>query len=137
MIYRTTSHIFMFISEIFDVDAPLKDPSSYRKLVGKLLYHTITRPNITFIVSHFSQFLSNLQQSHTLILLLKYSNIYIKGALGKGILYRRVIRVVPDQCSDDTSNKCWVRSFAGNNSDTLVTRAFLAGVLSHSNQPNL
>lgn len=34
-----------------DVDAPLKDSSSYRRLIDKLLYLTITRFDIQFIRS--------------------------------------------------------------------------------------
>ena len=36
---------------------PLEDLGRYQKLVGKLNYLTITRPNISFVVSVVSQFL--------------------------------------------------------------------------------
>lgn len=35
----------------------LDDPTVYRKFVGKLLYLTVSRPDITYIVHHLSQFL--------------------------------------------------------------------------------
>jgi hypothetical protein len=37
---------------------PLNDPGQYRRLVGKLNYLTVTRPDITFAVSVVSQFLN-------------------------------------------------------------------------------
>lgn len=73
---------------IFPGDDLLQGPSSYRKLISKLLYLPITRSNISYAVSHHSQFFASPTQSHfqSGIKLLKY----IKNALGKGILYRRV-----------------------------------------------
>lgn len=69
-----------------DTDIPLKDLSSYKILIGKLLF-TITRPDIAFAVNHYNQFLSNPLKFHfnSAIKILKY----IKWAPGKGILYRR------------------------------------------------
>ena len=43
---------------------PLEDPGRYRRLVGKLNYLTITRPNISFPVSVVSQFLQLPCDSH-------------------------------------------------------------------------
>lgn len=63
----------------------LADPSHYRKLVGKLLYLTITRPDITFSVSTLSQFIyaprePHLRAAHHLLR-------YIKAQPGLGLLY--------------------------------------------------
>ena len=43
---------------------PLRDPRRYRRLMGRLNYHTITRPNISFPVSVVSQFLKSPCDSH-------------------------------------------------------------------------
>ena len=42
----------------------LRDPGSYRRLVGKLNYLTITRPDISFPVSVVIQFLQSPCDSH-------------------------------------------------------------------------
>ena len=43
---------------------PLQDPGRYQRLVGKLNYLTITRPDISFPVSVVSQFLQSPRDSH-------------------------------------------------------------------------
>ena len=43
---------------------PLRDPGRYRRLVGKLNYFTITRPDISFPVSVVSQFLQSQCENH-------------------------------------------------------------------------
>ena len=64
---------------------PLSDPSKYRRLVGKLNYLTVTRPDIAFSMSVLSQFLSAPCDSHweAVVRILKY----IKKTPGKGLLY--------------------------------------------------
>ncbi|RVW73205.1 Retrovirus-related Pol polyprotein from transposon RE2 [Vitis vinifera] len=60
-------------------------PWRYRRLVGKLNYLTITRPDISFPVSVVSQFLQSPCDSHwdAVIRILRY----IKSTPGQGVLY--------------------------------------------------
>ena len=58
------------------------DPERYRRLVGKLIYLTITRPDISFVVGVVSQFMQNphLDQWNVVMRILRY----VKRALGPG-----------------------------------------------------
>ena len=64
---------------------PLGDPGRYRRLVSKLNYLTITRPDISFPISVVSQFLQSPCDSHwdAVIRILRY----IKSTPGQGVLY--------------------------------------------------
>lgn len=65
-----------------DSGTELTDVSHYKRLIGKLLYLTSTRPSITFFVHHLNQFLSSLRDCH-----LQAANhflCFIKGQLGLG-----------------------------------------------------
>ncbi|GAV71585.1 hypothetical protein CFOL_v3_15075, partial [Cephalotus follicularis] len=57
----------------------------YRRLVGKLNYLTVIRPDLVFPVSVVSQFLSSPRSSHwdDVIRILRY----LKGSPGRGLLY--------------------------------------------------
>ena len=61
------------------------DLERYRRLVGKLIYLTITRPDISFAVGVVSQFMQNPRVDHwnAVIRILRY----IKRAPGQGLLY--------------------------------------------------
>ncbi|KAK2966742.1 hypothetical protein RJ640_001066 [Escallonia rubra] len=63
----------------------LDDPEKYRRLVGKLNYLTVTRPDIAYAVSTFSQFMSEPTVKHWAAL--KEIMCYLKGAPGLGLLY--------------------------------------------------
>ena len=42
----------------------IDDPTRYRRLIGKLLYLTITRPDLSYSVNRLSQFLANPRLPH-------------------------------------------------------------------------
>jgi len=42
----------------------LDDPGHYKRLIGKLIYLTVTRPNITFTVGVLSRFMHQLREVH-------------------------------------------------------------------------
>uniref|UniRef100_A0A3Q7GV30 Reverse transcriptase Ty1/copia-type domain-containing protein n=1 Tax=Solanum lycopersicum TaxID=4081 RepID=A0A3Q7GV30_SOLLC len=65
-------------------DKLLEDPTAYRRLVGKLLYLNVTRPDIAFATQTLSQFLHQPKQSH-LSAALKVVK-YVKGQAGLGVL---------------------------------------------------
>ena len=62
-----------------------EDPEKYRRLVGKLNYLTVTRPDIAFSVSVVSQFMSSPTIHHWAAL--EQILCYLKGAPGRGIVY--------------------------------------------------
>ena len=64
----------------------LDDPGQYRRLVGKLNYLTVTRPDVAFAVSVISQFMDCPRKTHwdAVIRILRY----LKGAPGRGLLYK-------------------------------------------------
>ncbi|CAM8942212.1 unnamed protein product [Rhodiola kirilowii] len=63
----------------------LPDPSSYRRLIGQLIYLTNTKPDLAYSIHILSQFMSTPTQDH-LTAALKVLR-YLKGAPAQGILY--------------------------------------------------
>ncbi|XP_070662213.1 uncharacterized mitochondrial protein AtMg00810-like [Malus domestica] len=66
---------------------PLTDLSTYQRLVGKLIYLTITRPDIAYAVSLISQFMHSPTSIHWEMV--KILHMYLKGSVGKGILMKK------------------------------------------------
>ncbi|XP_058776876.1 uncharacterized mitochondrial protein AtMg00810-like [Vicia villosa] len=62
----------------------MSDPTSYRSLIGRLIYLTNTRPDISYTVQHLSQFVSQplLPHYNAAIRLLRY----LKTSPSSGIL---------------------------------------------------
>jgi len=65
----------------------LDNPNQYRRLVGKSIYLTITRPNICYTVQVLSQFMQN--PTHTHMQAALHVLRYLKHAPGQGILMAR------------------------------------------------
>ncbi|CAH9089473.1 unnamed protein product [Cuscuta europaea] len=63
----------------------LNDPKTYRTLIGRLLYLTVTRPDIAYSVQTLSQFLSSPTNIHMAAAhrVLRY----LKSSPGKGLIY--------------------------------------------------
>jgi len=63
------------------------DMGRYQRLVGKLIYLTHTRPDITYVVGVVSQFMHAPSEEHMDVV---YRILrYLKGASGKGLLYSK------------------------------------------------
>ena len=64
---------------------PFSDVHAYKRLIGRLMFLTNTRPDITFFVHHLSQFLdkSTIAHYNAAIRILKY----IKGAPSLGLFF--------------------------------------------------
>lgn len=65
----------------------LEDKAKYRRLVGKLIYLTVTLPDISFAVGLVSRFLDEPKKAHwdAAIRILRY----IKKSPGKGLLFKK------------------------------------------------
>jgi len=62
-----------------NIREPLADPEKYRRLVGKLIYLTVTRFDIIFVVGGLSQYMQSLIVACRILR-------YLKGAPSKGLL---------------------------------------------------
>ena len=100
----------------------LSNPKRYRHLVGKLNYLTITRPDISFVVSVLSQFMKDLRLPHweAVIRIVRY----LKAHPGHGILYKANGHLQVEAYTDAD----WAGSLS-NRKSTTGYRTFLGGNL--------
>jgi hypothetical protein len=63
------------------------DPTFYCQIVGKLIFLTITRPDLAFAVSIVSRYMAQPQQAH--LELVRHILRYVKKTSNYGILYRK------------------------------------------------
>ena len=66
-------------------DSDLVDKGRYQRLVGKLIYLSYTRPDISFAVSTVSQFMNSPNEEHQGAVFLRY----LKISLGKGLFFKK------------------------------------------------
>ena len=64
-----------------------EDPERYKRLVGKLNYLIVTRPDITYSVSVLSQYMSSPTVGHWATV--EHILCYLKEASRHGILYKK------------------------------------------------
>jgi hypothetical protein len=84
---------------------PLEDINSFQIFIGKLIYLTVTRPDLAFIVSQVSQFMHAPRISH--VEAINRILRYLKGSLGKGIWMKNNGTNTPCGYSDAD----WAESF--------------------------
>ncbi|KAI3789909.1 hypothetical protein L2E82_02715 [Cichorium intybus] len=65
----------------------LEDTTMYRKIVGSLIYLTLTRPDIAFVVGLLSRFMQNPRKPH--LDAIRRVLRYIKSTINYGILFKR------------------------------------------------
>jgi hypothetical protein len=70
-----------------DDDSPDVDQSSYRSMIGNLLYITTSCPNIMYVVGMVGIYQVSPKQSHLLAIKIIFS--YLKGTMDYGLWYPR------------------------------------------------
>ncbi|XP_015072514.1 uncharacterized protein LOC107016611 [Solanum pennellii] len=105
-------------------DTVLNDSGSYQRLVGRLLYLSVTRTDISFAIQNLSQFIHSPKQSHmeAATRVVKY----IKQALGKGILMSSTVSSKLQAYCDADMGSCLttrksVSRYAVNIGDSLIS----------------
>ncbi|XP_071723249.1 uncharacterized mitochondrial protein AtMg00810-like [Rutidosis leptorrhynchoides] len=81
-------------------DKLLDDPKKFKRLIGRLLYLTITRPDISYSVNHISQFMHRPKDSHYQAALRIIR--YVKKDPGQGLFMPKINKLeVKAYCDSD------------------------------------
>lgn len=70
-----------------DMSAPLSDTTTYQRMVGKLIFLTYTKHDISFVVGLVSGFMYRPQELHLLVV--KHIYTYLRGTSELALLYQR------------------------------------------------
>ena len=65
----------------------LEDATMYQKLVGSLIYLTLTRPDISYAVSVMSRYMQNPKKPH--LEAIRRILRYVKSTIDYGLLYKK------------------------------------------------
>uniref|UniRef100_A0A803NPK5 Polyprotein n=1 Tax=Cannabis sativa TaxID=3483 RepID=A0A803NPK5_CANSA len=85
-------------------DDPLADATLYRKIIGKLQYLTITRPDLSFSVNKLSQYLGTPRASH--LVAAQRVLQYVKGTPGQGIFFSAQSKIELEAYTDSDWAAC-------------------------------
>ncbi|GKE35742.1 cysteine-rich receptor-like protein kinase 8, partial [Tanacetum coccineum] len=87
-----------------DMGSPLADPKTYRKLIGKLIYLTVTRLDICYTVQLLSQFMQNPTSIH--MQAAKHLLRYLINCPGQGVVLTHKPAAYLTACCDSDWASC-------------------------------
>ncbi|XP_021743472.1 uncharacterized protein LOC110709564 [Chenopodium quinoa] len=87
-----------------EVGELLKTPDTYKILLGRLLYLQITKPDLSYVVQHLSQFIHAPRSPHLRVAL--HVVKYLKGTLNIGLWYSVDSDLTVKAYSDEDWNGC-------------------------------
>ncbi|KAJ0435793.1 putative RNA-directed DNA polymerase [Helianthus annuus] len=104
---------FILSSKSKNDESTLSNVTGFQKLVGKLIYLSLTRPDISYTVQYLSQFMHSPTNSHLQVALRLLR--YLKSSPGKGVLFSKGSCFSLTAYSDSDWGKCTVsrRSVTG------------------------
>ena len=74
-----------------DASSEMVDATTYRQMIGSLMYLTNTRPDICFAVNTLSLYLTDPRSVH--LIAAKHILRYLKGTIDYGLSTLRIIRL--------------------------------------------